>query len=432
MERITKKNKNLNINGPYEIIKFRKNKKTIAEVLLLGTAHVSKESVQDVENAIKYFKPDIICVELCEPRHESLLNPDRWKSLDITKVIKENKIALLASNLILSSFQKKVGLKTGAIPGAEMLTASKIARKNHIRLILIDREIRTTLLRAWHNINLWNKLWLINYLFISLLFAESITEEQIEDLKKKDVLEDLFENLPKKYKHIKDIILTERDQYMAENIRRVIYDIDSVKEYQYEHPPELKKNKIKRILVVIGAGHLKGISNYLKQNKQFDLEKLTYIPKKRSLRTILSWILLSIIIGIITYLFFIEGKSAQELVIVWALSRSIGAGLGAIIALAHPLTILVTMIMAPFSVFIPGSRLWMFSALIEVWLNKPRVEDFERIAEDTLDLKSTFKAFYKNRVLKLFWIITMVSTGLTIGNLTFLQRLIEKIINIMF
>jgi pheromone shutdown protein TraB len=138
-----------------------------------------------------------------------------------------------------------------------------------------------------------------------------------------------------------------------------------------------------------------------------------------------------LIIAFFTYLFFIEGKSAQELVLVWALSRSIGAGIGAIISFAHPITILITMIMAPFSVFIPGTRLWMFSALTEVWFNKPRVEDFEKIAEDTIDLKSTLKALYKNRVLKLFWIISMVSTGLTIGNLTFLQKLIAKILEII-
>jgi pheromone shutdown-related protein TraB len=429
---IQKKHKNSlkSIKGPYEIIKINKNN-IEAEVLLLGTAHVSLESIKDVENAINEFNPNIVCIELCEPRHESLLNPDRWKNLDIVKVIKEKKIALLASNLILSSFQKKIGLKTGAVPGSEMLKASELAREKKLKLFFIDREIRITMLRAWNNINFWNKLWLINYLIVSLLYAEEITKEQIEELKKKDALEDLFDNLPNKYQNIKNIILTERDQFMAENIRRIIYEDGIINEYNYNNLVKNKKNKIKRILVVIGAGHLKGISEYLKQNKKFNLDDLCHIPKKSSFRTFFYWFFISLIIAFFTYLFFIEGKSAQELVLVWALSRSIGAGIGAIISFAHPITILITMIMAPFSVFIPGTRLWMFSALTEVWFNKPRVEDFEKIAEDTIDLKSTLKALYKNRVLKLFWIISMVSTGLTIGNLTFLQKLIAKILEII-
>ena len=421
----------LNIKGPYEILSIYDKNDLIAEVLLLGTAHVSKESVKDVENAIKHYQPNIVCVELCEPRHESLLNPDKWKNLDITKVIKEKKIALLASNLILSSFQKKIGLMTGTKPGEEMLKASQLARENSLRLILIDREIRITLLRAWRNISLWNKLWLINYLFVSLLFTEDINQEQIEQLKQKDALEDLFENLPKKYEFIKQIILTERDQYMAENIRRVIYDIQPYKEYKHNVVKSNNQNKeIKKILAIIGAGHLKGIREYLLQNQSFDLEKLTYVPEQSPIRTILTWIFLTLIIAVFTYLFMIEGKSAKELVLVWAISRSVGAGLGAILALAHPLTILVTIIMAPFSVFIPGTRLWMYAALTEVWFNKPRVDDFERIAEDTMDLKNTFKALYKNRVLKLFWIISLVSTGLTVGNLAFLQKLIAKLIEL--
>ena len=176
----------LDIKGPYEILSIYDNNELIAEVLLLGTAHVSKESVEDVENAINQYKPHIVCVELCEPRHESLLDSEKWKNLDITKVIKEKKIALLASNLILSSFQKKIGLMTGTKPGEEMFKASQLARENSLRLILIDREIRITLLRAWRNISFWNKLWLMNYLFVSLLFAEDISKEQIEQLKQKD------------------------------------------------------------------------------------------------------------------------------------------------------------------------------------------------------------------------------------------------------
>ncbi|MFN3603505.1 MAG: TraB/GumN family protein [Leptonema sp. (in: bacteria)] len=403
-----------NTQGPYEIVTIKKNKKKFI-ILLLGTAHISKESIMDVEVSIQQFGPDIICVELCKSRFESILNPDKWKNLDIVKVIKEKKIALLASNLILSSFQKKIGLDIGIQPGSEMIKAIELAKEKNIKIRYIDREIRTTLLRTWRNISFFDKIWLVNYLIATLLISEKITEQEIEKLKQKDVLEDLFENIPLRYQKIKQILIEERDQYMAESIRQILEE-------------NYKKNIIK-IFVVIGAGHLKGISNYLKENFQFSIEHLNSIPQSKPIRTILTWIGITLLIAFFTLLFLKEKQSAKELILVWAISRSLGAGLGALLALAHPITILITMMLAPFSVFIPGTRLWMFSALSEVIIHKPRVKDFESIAEDTKNFKSFLKSLYRNRVLKLFWIISLVSTGLTIGNLTFLQKLIEKILN---
>lgn len=405
------------IKGPFEIIVIKRNKKKFI-IFLLGTAHISKDSVIDVEEGIKIFKPDIVCVELCKSRYESILNQDKWKNLDIVKVIKEKKLALLASNLILSSFQKKIGLEVGIKPGSEMMKALEIAKEKNIKLHFIDREIRTTLLRAWRNISFFDKIWLINYLISSLLISEKITQEEIEKLKQKDVLEDLFENIPSRYKSIKQIIVEERDQYMVESIRQVI---------EQNH----KKNVIK-IFSVVGAGHLKGISEYLKRNIRFSLEKLNFIPESKPLFTILTWFLITIFIAFITFLFLKERQSAKELILVWAISRSVGAGLGAIIAFAHPITILITILLAPFSAFIPGTRLWMFAAISEVTIRKPQVKDFENIPEDTKNFKNFLKALYKNRVLKLFWVIILVSTGLTIGNLAFLQKLIEKVIYIFF
>ncbi len=412
---IMESKKNNFIKGPYEIIK-RRNHRNHYTIFLLGTAHVSKDSIDDVEKGILKFKPDIICVELCKSRYESLFNPDRWKELDIVKVIKEKKLALLASNLFLSSLQKKIGLEVKVKPGSEMKKAIEIAIEKKIPISFIDREIRITLLRAWRNISLGDKIWLINYLILSLLVPDKITEEEIEKLKQKDVLEDLFENIPSRYTKIKKIILEERDKYMVQSINEIM---------NQEH----KKKNIK-IFVVIGAGHLKGISNFLRERKKFSLEELSIVPKPRPYRTIFMWIGITLMIAIFTILFLQEKESAKELILVWAISRSLGAGLGAILAFAHPLTILITILFAPFSIFIPGTRLWMFSALSEVTIRKPKVKDFESIAEDTNSFKNLVKALYQNRVLKLFWIITLVSTGLTIGNLTFLHKLIQNLFNL--
>ncbi len=386
-----------------------------ARVLIVGTAHVSPQSLEDVKNAYKAFRPDAVCVELCQPRYETVRNPDRWKNLDLGKVIKEKKLGLLAASLILSAFQKKIGDTTGMKPGQEMITACDLAEADGKDLALVDREIRITLSRAWGKISLWNKMWLGSNLFAGLLVKEEVSPEEIERLKNEDVLTDLFSNLPEKYSIVKKVIVDERDQFLAENIRRTAVLARSKGE--------------ERILAVVGAGHLKGIEETLKKQISVDLEALNEIPPKNNLRTILFWVAFSVIIGALSMYVGTGGaEAAMNSLTAWILGRSLGSGIGALIAGAHPLTILVTMIVAPVSVFIPGSRLWMFSAMTELWLKKPRVEDFENIATDTDSFRSFLHSLYNNRVLKLFFIISMVSLGLTLGNIHFWNTVISGII----
>lgn len=428
------------IEGPHEVLKLEGD-----EVLILGTAHVSKASVTDVEMAFKNFRPDSVCVELCRPRHEALLDPDRWKNMDLAKVIREKKLALLASNLILSSFQKKLGEKADVRPGQEMLRASELAREKGLELVLADREIRTTLSRAWAKVGFLNRMWLAAYLGSSLLVSEEIDPDQIEEMKKKDALEDLFSILPERYRNVKEVLIDERDAYLAENIRRtallhhdlerhppgVPYDVSfsEKKQRRSKKASESPAKKSRRILAVVGAGHLPGISRVLKGNQTVDIEELRSIPRSRPLRNLFIWVGSSVIIFLVGFYFMIGGRDAvQDTILVWVLARSAFSGVGALLAGAHPLTILTTIVMAPVVPFIPGSRLFMFAGLVEVWARKPRVEDFENIATDTNSLGGLLRSFFKNRVLHLFLVTSMVSTGLTIGNLTFLQRLLAGIL----
>jgi pheromone shutdown-related protein TraB len=308
--------------------------------------------------------------------------------------------------MILSAFQKKIGETTGMKPGQEMIEACNLAESGGKDLALVDREIRITLSRAWGKVSLWNKMWLGSNLAAGLLVKEDVAPEEIERLKQEDVLSDLFSNLPPKYNIVKEVIVDERDRYLAENIRRTAVLARS-------------KNE-ERILAVVGAGHLKGIEETLKKQISVDLEELNVIPAKNNLRTILFWVIFSAVIGALSLYIGTGGtEAAKRSLTAWILGRSLGAGIGAIIARAHPLTILVTILMAPISVFIPGSRLWMFSAFTELWLKKPRVEDFENIAPDTDTMRSLLHSLYNNRVLKLFLIISLVSFGLTLGNIHF-------------
>lgn len=387
-----------------------------AVIRLLGTAHVSARSVEDVRAQFKEWGPDIVCVELCQSRYEAMGDPDRWRKLDLAKVIREKKLALLVSNLILASFQKKIGDRTGVKPGAEMFAATELARDAELLPVLIDRDIRTTLKRVWGRVGFFSRMWLGSALFSSLLVREEVSPEEIERMKNEDVLADLFAQLPARYHSIKNVIIDERDRYMSRKL------LDAVDAYERKG----RRGKI-RVLAVIGAGHLPGIRNYLSQGVEKNLTELESVPPSGRLKQLLSWFLFSAVLLLVTFAIGTGGQgAAKDALIAWVAGRSIGAGAGALIARAHPLTFLVTVVMAPISIFIAGTRLWMYSTLTELWLKKPRVEDFENIASDTETVSGMFAAFYKNRVLHIFWILFAVSTGLTIGNLVFFRTIIAR------
>ena len=378
------------------------------EMWLLGTAHVSAQSIEDVKTSFQRLKPDAVCVELCQSRFDAMRDPDRWRKLDISRLIRERKIWLLASSLILSAFQKKIGESTGSKPGAEMLAAVELTEAAGKAPVLADREIRTTLRRAWQRVGLFSKMWLVSYLFASLLVSEDIEAEEIERLKNEDVLTDLFSQLPARYDAVKQVIIDERDSYLAENIRRTADELAD----------QGGRGK-KKLLAVVGAGHLPGITRVLEAEESVDLDELDATPPARNWKTILSLLGMGVILSVVSIAIYWYGRDPLELGVAYVVSRSVGSGIGALLARAHILTTLVTIVVAPFAQIIAifGPRLWMFSALTEVYKREPRVEDFENLSELDLD---TFRGFIngigQNRVLKLFVIIFMVSLGLTAGN----------------
>ena len=394
------------------------------ELLAIGTAHISAKSVQDARTVFELYQPDSLAVELCSPRLEALMLPQRWKNLDIARVIKQKKIWLLVSSLILSAFQKKIGKDTKVLPGAEMKTAAQLAKRHGRELLLVDREVRITLARVWAKIGFFNRLWLGSFLFSSLFISEKVSEEDIEKLKGRDILEDMLNSLPKRYIPLRKVILEERDLCIAENIRQHI-------EKSSPSTPKKKKKsrqkaKAKRVLAVLGAAHLNGVERNLKKKRPLNIQEAMTMPKPRKLKNIFSWLIFSVFFFGISALFFQSGLDPivlKDLAIAWVLSRSIGAGLGALIAYPNFISVLVTILLAPISYFLGfvGIRLWMAPALTELRYRKPRVEDFENIAKEIQDLPTFIKALYRNRVIHLIFLIFSVSWGLTIGNLFFFK-----------
>lgn len=399
------------------------------EVLAIGTAHISAKSVQDVDSIFALYQPDTLAVELCLPRLEAMMLPQRWKNLDLSQIIKQKKIWLLLSSLILSAFQKKLGAGVGVFPGMEMKTAVQLAKKHKRQLILADREVRITLARVWAKVGFFSRLWLGSFLLSSLFLSDKLSEEDIENLKERDILEDMLHALPKRYAPLKKVILEERDLYIAERIRRHFQKAQSLSQKPNIRKKSSEASKQKRILAVLGAAHLNGVERNLKKKKILNIEELSEMPQPRTLKNIFSLLIFFLLFFGISALLFqsnLDLMLLQELLWAWILSRSIGAGIGVLIAYPSPLTFLVTVALAPISYFLGfvGIRLWMASALTELRYKKPHVKDFENIAKDIQDLGSFIKSLYQNRVMHLIFLIFSVSLGLTIGNLFFFKIII--------
>ncbi len=358
---------------------------------LIKTAHVSKNSVEDVKRIIDEIKPDAICIELDKERKETLLNKEGWRNTDITKVIKEHKVGFLLVNVILSSFQKRMAAKMDTQSGGEMLEGIKKAEELKVPLILADRNIKTTFKRIWNSLGLKEKMKLLMAIVMAIFDDEDINEEDLARLKEADSLDVALAEVGKDLPTVKRILVDERDMYLAAKIKSA--------------PGE-------KIVAIIGAAHAKGIKNHL--NEDIDLKKLDDISKKKSLLgEIIKWSIPALLIFIVIYTLFINLDTGINQIKNWILLTGSLSALGALIAFSHPLTILVAFIAAPITTIHPLLASGWFAGLAETYLKKPRVKDFEDLSLDT----DSFKGFYKNRVTHILLVVILTNVFSSLGTI---------------
>jgi pheromone shutdown-related protein TraB len=361
------------------------------EIILVGTAHVSRDSVRLVEEVILAETPDSVCVELCASRYQALRQRDRWQEMDIIKVIKEKKAFLLLSNLLLASFQKRIAKKMDVTPGAEMLKAVELAESVGAQICLVDRDIRATLSRAWHAMGAWSKAKLVFQLLISLGQTEDITEEEIERMKQQDVLEALLSEVGRSMPMLKSILIDERDRFLAAKINQA---------------------PGKKIVAVVGAGHVPGIKRHW--NEAIDLPALERMPPPGKMGVFLKWGLPGSILALFIAGFFYGGQDAgTDMVVLWSVCTGALAGLGAALALAHPATVLSSAIVAPFTTLHPMIAAGWISGMVEAFSRKPKVKDLERLPEDIL----SFKGFWRNKVTRILLVVAFTNLGASVGTL---------------
>jgi pheromone shutdown-related protein TraB len=365
------------------------------EFILVGTAHVSRESVNEVREAISSEQPDRVCIELDETRYNALTKEDAWKNLNIIKVLREKKGFLLFSNLILSSFQRRLGMDLKMKPGMEMLEAIRTAEHNHIPFSLCDREIQITLKRAWKKTSFWGKNKMLAAMLASMFTREKLSEEQIEELKKKGALQGMLEELAQFLPSVKEVLIDERDVYLATNIH---------------------KAQGEKIVAVVGAGHIPGIVQRLKELQKGtvsdDTSDLNRIPPKSMFAKVIPWILPVAIIGAIVAGFILRGSDVTlQNIYKWVLFNGSLAALGAVASLSHPFTIVLAFVAAPFTSLVPVVGVGIFTGILEAALRKPKVVDFENLHDDI----TSIRGFFKNRITHILIVFFLTNIGSTIG-----------------
>ena len=359
------------------------------KILLIGTAHISQSSVDEVNTVINQVNPDTVCIELCSSRYQAMLAKDQWKNMDIFKVIREGKSFLLFANLIMTAFQKRLGSRLGVNPGSEMFEAANVAEKLNSELVLADRDVKITLQRTWRGMRFWGKMKVLGQLLASLFIREEISKEEIEKLKESDALSEAMKMLAEQSPEMKRILIDERDQYMAEKIRQSMG---------------------KLVVAVVGAGHVKGLTAEL-ENKH-NLAELESVPPTGKAVAWLKWGIPSLIIALIVYGFFtVDTDVSIEMIQRWVLINGTLSALGTAAAFGHPITIAVAFIAAPFTSLNPTIAAGWVAGLVEALLRKPQVRDFENLADDITHLRG----FWQNNITRILLVVIFANLGSAIG-----------------
>jgi len=366
-------------------------------VTLLGTAHVSRASAEKVRELLHTGAYDAVAVELCPSRYNALIDPDALARMDLFRVLKEGKGTMVAASLALGAYQQRLAEQFGIEPGAEQREAVNYARENHSPVLLIDREIGTTLKRVASNVAWWQRFNLFSGLVASLLSKDDVDEDEVERLKEGDILETTFAEFAEDRQDLYLPLIDERDRYMA---ARLLED--------------MQNDGHKSILAVIGAGHMRGIKRYLEEGIDSPREtvvELDAIPKKKSWPKLIPWIIVALILSGFAIGFSRSPEIGWSLVADWVLINGGLSALGALLAGAHPITTIAAFVAAPITSLNPTVGAGMATAAVEIYLRKPRVGDFGELRHDTTHLKG----WWRNRVSRTLLVFLFSTFGSAIG-----------------
>ncbi|MQM39913.1 hypothetical protein KBTX_03953 [wastewater metagenome] len=364
---------------------------------LLGTAHVSPESVADVRREIDTERYDAVAVELCESRHNALMNPRSLEEMDLFHVIRTGKAGMVAASLALGAYQQRLAEQFQIRPGAEMEAAIQRARDEALPLYLVDREIGVTLKRIYRRTPWWQRLMLVSGLFASLFSRERIDAEEIERLKEGDILESTFSEFADRSRVLYDTLIHERDRFMAARLLS-----------------EAAEHRPRHVLAVVGAGHLAGLEAALREGiaePAAEVQRLSYTPPRARWVRAIPWLVVALVLTGFIIGFNRSTSLGLELVFEWVLINGALSALGAALALAHPLTVITAFVAAPLTSLNPTVGAGMVTAAAEMALRKPQVRDFRALRSDVTRLRG----WWRNRVARTLLIFLLSTLGSAVG-----------------
>ncbi|KYK23199.1 hypothetical protein AYK24_07875 [Thermoplasmatales archaeon SG8-52-4] len=366
-------------------------------IILIGTAHISKDSVKEVKEAIEKYKPDIVAVELCQRRYEAITKKDKWENTPVTNLLKSNNAYLMLAQTFLSSIQRKLGKDYGVEPGSEMIAAMQVAKKQGIDVALVDRDITITLKRAWRRMGIREKSRLVWEFFKAMLGYgdEEIEDLDLEKLMDQDVISALMDEFREIAPSANDVLIHERDEYIAKKIS-----------------DEAKKGKV---IAVVGAGHIEGIKKHLKKKKiEVDLKNLEFIPKKRfSILKTIGYAIPVLFVVLVGWAFFTKGTElVLSMFFYWFIINGVCSAVGTAIARGHPLSIGTAFIAAPITSLNPFIAAGWVAGYVEARLRTPVIKDFKELGKI-----ESIREFLNNRVIRLLMVVALANLGSMIGTI---------------
>jgi len=379
------------------------------EYTIIGTAHVSKASAEAVKEMAETGDYDAIAVELCQARYDALTAERKWTDLDLYKIIRQGKAGLVMANLALSAYQRRIADQFGIEPGAEMRAATVAAKERDLPLQLIDRDLATTLRRSYANVPWYKRLYLMAGLALGMVSSEEIDEEAIEKLKEGDILESTFTEFAEQSPELFEALIVERDRYMAVRLREENMDSSG-----------------RKVLVVIGAGHMEGMASHLESgtvSPQGEREKLDRMPPRAKWPRLIPWAIMVLVLAGFVLGFSRSPELGWKLVFFWVAINGGLAALGALIARGHPLTILSAVVAAPLTSLNPTIAAGMVTGLVESWLRKPLVSDLENLRFDITSLKGWFR----NPATRILLVFFLSNLGSAIGTWVAGFKIIEAL-----
>ena len=395
---------------PYEIVE-----RDGVRFTLLGTAHVSRASVDAVRAAVASGDYDSVAVELDAGRLQSLTDPDTLARLDLVKVIREGKTHLFAANLALAAYQRRLAEQLGVEPGEELKAGALDAQARGLPVHLIDREVGLTFKRALQSLGWWQRTKVGAGILAGILADEEVGDDEIEKLKQGDMLESSFGEFATESPQLYSTIIAERDQYMASALRQVAAGAPTGLGSPY------------RVLAVVGAGHLPGLVRHLKNDAEdpAQLRRSLETVKPKSRMPWMELIIGAFLVGGFAWGFWQGGVDVgSDLLVQWVLATGLLGALGCAIAGGHPLSILAAFIASPLTPLHPALASGTVSAFVEATLRKPTYADFMALRDDV----QTARGWWKNRVARVLLNFFLTSLGTAIGVWTGGLRMLGKLV----